>query len=170
MARVSKKENKNLYQTTREGMDLSREKASELLETISEDRIEKIENERCLPHPDEVLTMADKYNTPDICNYYCSNQCPIGEVYVPQVTIKDLPNIILEMVASLNSVDHKTERLIEIAADGAIEDAELQDFVKIQEELERISVTIETLQLWSEKMKATGVIDMEKYDKYKKQS
>jgi hypothetical protein len=101
---------------------------------------------------------------------YCSNQCPIGEVYVPQVTIKDLPNIILEMVASLNSVDHKTERLIEIAADGAIEDAELQDFVKIQEELERISVTIETLQLWSEKMKATGVIDMEKYDKYKKQS
>lgn len=167
MARVSTKENKNIYQVTRENMDLSREKASELLGTISEDRIEKIENEKCLAHPEEILIMADKYNTPDLCNYYCSKQCPIGEVYVPPINMKELPSIILEMVASLNSMGKKTERLIEISADGQIEDDELMDFVRIQEELERISITVETLQLWSEKMMATGAIDMEKYKLYK---
>ena len=55
MARVSTKENKNIYQLTRESLKLTRESASELLETISPERIEKIENERSLPYPDEVL-------------------------------------------------------------------------------------------------------------------
>ena len=61
MARRSTKENKNIYQTTRENLDLTREEASELLETVSPERIEKIENERSLPYPDEVLLMSDKY-------------------------------------------------------------------------------------------------------------
>ena len=61
MARVSTKENKNIYQLTRESLKLTRESASELLETISPERIEKIENERSLPYPDEVLAMAEKY-------------------------------------------------------------------------------------------------------------
>ena len=34
MARVSTKENKNIYQLTREGLKLSRDAASELLESI----------------------------------------------------------------------------------------------------------------------------------------
>ena len=44
MGRISKKENKNIYQTRREELGLSRDKASELLETITPERIEKIEN------------------------------------------------------------------------------------------------------------------------------
>ena len=69
MARVSTKENKNIYQLTRESLKLTRESASELLETISPERIEKIENERSLPYPDEVLAMAEKYRQPKLCNY-----------------------------------------------------------------------------------------------------
>ena len=38
MAKVSMKENKNMYQTTREGLKLTRETASELLETIAPER------------------------------------------------------------------------------------------------------------------------------------
>ena len=131
MARVSTKENKNIYQLTRESLKLTRESASELLETISPERIEKIENERSLPYPDEVLAMAEKYRQPSLCNYYCANQCPIGQ-------------------------------------DGKISGDELEDFIFIQEELERISITVETLQLWSERMMATGVIDEEQYNAYKK--
>ena len=165
MARVSTKENKNIYQLTREGLKLTRDAASELLESIPPERIEKIENERSLPHPDEVLTMADKYKKPDLCNYYCANQCPIGQEYVPEIKIKDLSQIVLEMLASLNAMDRKKERLIEIAADGTISKDEIDDFVRIQKELERISVTVETLQLWVEKMLANGRIDTEAYNK-----
>ena len=168
MARVSTKENKNVYHQARENMGLTRDKASELLEWISADRIEKIENERSMPNPDEVLTMADKYKRPSLCNHYCSNQCPIGQQYVPKINIKDLSQIVLEMLASLNSMNKRKERLIEITADGVIDNDELDDFIFIQEELERISITVETLQLWAERMLATGAIDAEKYNARKK--
>lgn len=167
MARKSTRENKNMYQTTRENLDLTREEASELLITVSPERIEKIENERSLPYPDEVLVMADKYKQPNLCNFYCANQCPIGQQYVPEVKIKDLSQIVLEMLASLNSMQKKKDRLIEITVDGEISGDELADFIYIQEELERISIAVETLQLWSEQMLATGKIDPALYQAYK---
>ena len=164
MGRASVKQNKNPYQLTREELGLSREKASELLETLSPERIEKIENERSLPQPEEVLLMAQKYRRPALCNYYCSHECPIGEEYVPEVQVKELSSIILEMLASLNAVNKEKDRLIEITADGSISGDELADFICIQQELERISVTVETLQLWCEQMLARGVIDKAAYN------
>ena len=167
MARKSTKENKNVYQTTRENLGLTREEASELLVTMAPERIEKIENERTMPHPDEVLLMSDKYKQPTLCNYYCANQCPIGAQYVPEVKIKDLSQIVLETLASLNSMQKKKDRLIEITVDGHISGDELADFVFIQEELEKISIAVETLQLWCERMLDTGAIDPEQYQAYK---
>ena len=163
MARVSTRENKNIYQLTRENLKLTRETASELLESIPPERIEKIENERSFPHPDEVRTMAEKYKKPDLCNYYCANHCPIGQEYVPEIERKELPAIVLEMLASLNAVERRKVRLIEITADGRIDTPELDDFIAIQEELERISMTVEGLQLWAEKMLADGKIDLDTY-------
>lgn len=163
MARASIKENKNPYQITREQLGLTRDRASEVLETIGPERIEKIENERVLPHPDEVLVMAKQYRQPSLCNYYCANQCPIGQQYVPHIQLKDLSQIVLETIASLNAVQKKKDRLIEITVDGKITGDELSDFVFIQQELERISIAVETLQLWSERMLATGAIDPEQY-------
>ena len=165
MGRSSTRENKTRYQLAREELGLSREKASELLETIAPERIEKIESERSLPRPDEVLIMAEKYKTPSLCNYFCARQCPIGQQYVPEIRNSELSDIVLKMLASLNAMDRKKERLIEIAADGTISKDELDDFVRIQKELERISVTVETLQLWVEKILANGRIDTEAYNK-----
>ena len=169
MARKSTKENKNIYQRTREGMDLTREEASDLLVTMSPERIEKIESERSMPHPDEVLLMSDAYKQPNLCNYYCANQCPIGQQYVPEVKVKDLSQIVLETLASLNTMQQKKDRLIEITVDGHISGDELADFVHIQEELEKISVVVETLQLWCERMLDIGAIDREQYEAYKTQ-
>jgi transcriptional regulator with XRE-family HTH domain len=163
MGRASVKENKNIYQTLREALGLSREKAGELSEWISPERIEKIENEKRPPRPDEVLRMSQIYNAPILCNHYCSKECPIGLHYVPEIEKKDLAQIVLEMIASLNSVSNKKERFIEISANGLIEDDEIEEFADIQKELERISITVETLQLWFEKMLSDGAIDMEKY-------
>ena len=168
MARVSTKENKNIYQITREGLKLTREAASELLETISPERIEKIESERSMPHPDEVLLMSDQYKQPSLCNYYCANQCPIGQQYVPEIKVKDLSQIVLETIASLNAMQTKKNRLVEITVDGQISGDELADFVYIQEELEKISVAVETLQLWCERMLDTGAIDRAQYEAFKK--
>jgi hypothetical protein len=71
------------------------------------------------------------------------------------------------MLASLNSMQRQTTRLIDSAADGVIDDDELKDFIKIQNELERISITVETLQLWTEQMIVGGKINIDKYNALK---
>lgn len=166
MGKKSTKENKNIYQTSRENLELTREQASTLLEYISADRIEKIENERSLPHPEEVLTMAQCYKAPNLCNYYCSKECPIGQQYVPEIKMKDLSQITLEMLNSLNSLAKAKDRLVEITVDGEITKDEYQDFATIQKQLFQISLTVDTLQLWFEKNIADGKIDKELFRQF----
>lgn len=158
MGRKSTKENKNIYQTSREEMELTRESAAEKLKFISSDRIEKIENEKSLPHPEEILAMADCYKNPSLCNYYCSHECPIGQEYVPEVKFKELSQITLEMLASLNTLEKEKNRLIEITVDGVISDDEKKDFEKIQEQLAQISLAIDSLELWVQKAIVDGRI------------
>ena len=139
---------KPIYQQLREEDNLPREKASELLAFISEDRLERIENEKVQPAPEDVIRMSQVYNAPELCNYYCSHECPIGMKYVPSIEMTELPAIILETVASLNAVYPLTNRLIEISRDGKISEDEIPDFSNIQENLEKVSRAIEALQLW----------------------
>ena len=159
MGRKSTKENKNIYQTSREDANLTRDAAAELLEFISSDRIEKIENEKSLPHPDEILAMADCYKNPTLCNYYCSHECPIGQEYVPEVKLKDLSQIKLEMLASLNSLEKEKSRLIEITVDGIISEDEKEDFERIQNQLAQIAMAVDSLQLWVQKAVVDGKIN-----------
>lgn len=161
MGKRSTKENKNIYQICRENMEWTREKASEQLQFISADRIEKIESEKSLPHPDEILEMSKCYKAPDLCNYYCSHECPIGQEYVPEVKMKDLSQIVLEMLASLNNLEKEKERLIEITVDGEITEDEYRDFTKIQTQLNKISLSVNSLQLWLQKTIADGKIDLD---------
>ncbi len=157
----------NIYKEIRKSKGLSREDASKLLGLITPERLERIENNKFPVQPDEVCVMADKYKEPSLKNYYCSTQCPIGQQSVPEIKVKNLAEIIIQMVASLNSMKKKQERLIEITADGIIDNEELNDFIYIQKELERISVTVEALQLWTETMVADEKIDVEKYNALK---
>ena len=157
MGRASTRQNKTPYQLAREELGLSRERAAELLETIPAERIERIESER------SVLRMAQRYKKPSLCNAYCARACPIGQEYVPEIKPKELPAIVLEMLATLNTLDRERGCLIDISADGSIDPDELADFLRIQRELEQISRTVEALQLWAEKMMADGRIDRVAY-------
>ena len=150
MGRKSTKENKNIYQLSRENADLTRDAAAEALGFISADRIEKIENEKTMPHPDEILAMAECYKKPTLCNYYCSHECPIGQEHVPEIKMKDLSQITLEVLATLNTLEKEKNRFIEITVDGIISADELNDFKRINDHLTQISNTVSSLQLWTQ--------------------
>lgn len=151
MGRQSTRENKNIYQICREEQKLTREKASELMTGMSASRIEKIEYELQEPTPYDIIQMADCYKRPDLCNYYCSHKCSIGDRYVPEVEISELSNIILETIASLNEINPLTSRLIQIARDGKITDDEIKDFAFISKKLDEVSLAIDSLNLWVDK-------------------
>ena len=113
-------------------------------------RIEKIENgQEATPY--DILQMADCYRKPDLCNYYCARKCAIGNRYVPRVEVTELPNIILETIASLNEITPLAGKLIQIARDGKISDDELPTFAFISKKLDEVSLAIDALNLWVDK-------------------
>lgn len=159
MGRASTKKDKSIYQLTREECDLTREKAADLIGFISADRIEKIENNKVNVQPEDVLALADCYKAPSLCNHYCSQECPIGQQYVPEVKLKDLSQIAIETLNALNKMNREKERLLEIVEDGEITPDEYQDFFAIKKTLDKISLSVDTLQLWIDQTIANGEID-----------
>ena len=156
MGRKSNKEDKAVYQEYREKLDLTREKASELMEFISPAKLEKIENGKVSVQPEDVIAMAQCYKAPELCNYYCSQECPIGQQYVPEIKVKDLAQIAIETLNSLNRMSKEKDRLLEIVEDGRVTPDEYKDFFEIKKTLEKIALSVDTLQLWVDKSIADG--------------
>ncbi|MCR5685275.1 MAG: helix-turn-helix transcriptional regulator [Lachnospiraceae bacterium] len=159
MGKKSIRENKNIYQTSREALEYTREKAGELMEYVSADRIEKIESGKSLPHPDEIIAMADCYKNPLLCNYYCTHECPIGQSHVDRLELKDLSQIVLEILSSLNAFDHEKMNLVDITVDGEITEDEYAHFAKIKNQLDAVAVSVKNLELWLDQTIADGKID-----------
>lgn len=151
MGRKSTRENKNIYQITREELGLTREEADEILGGISDDRIEKIESGKSEPHPDEIMIMAKGYKKPELAMNYCSTECPIGRKYIPEIKPSELSQIVLEILDSSNKLTEEKERLISISVDGKITEDEYADYEVIQNTLKRLSAASAALEIWMEK-------------------
>ena len=162
MGKKSIKENQNIYFESREEAVLTRAQASERIGFISESRLEKMETGKTAIYPEDVVDMALAYKKPELCNYYCTHECRIGKDSVPEVKCSSLSEIVLGMLAALNSLDAQKHRLIDITADGIISDDELPDFVNIQKQLDQIDLTVESLNLWVAHTIAEGKIDKKK--------
>ena len=140
---------------------MTRAQASEKMEWVTESRIEKIESEKAVAAPEEVLAMSKAYRRLDLCNHYCSRDCPIGRKYVPQIEEKPIEKIVLEMLAALNRLEKQKDRLIEITSDGVIHDDEIRDFLEIRRQLTRMAGMVDSLQLWFDNTVEFGRLNTE---------
>ena len=159
MGKRSVKENKNVYQLSREREGLSREAAGEKLVFVSPDRIEKIESGRSAPHPDEVLAMERGYRDAELASWYCTHECPIGMKYAPEAKLRDLPQLTVELVSALNAMGEEKDRLIDISVDGRVNDFERKKFDAILDKLARLESAIRSVRIWIEHARHTGKLD-----------
>lgn len=159
MGKRSTKKDKNIYQLSREARALTREAAGEELVFLSPERIEKIESGRSAPHPDEVLDMERCYRNPELSNWFCTHECPIGMKYEQEVKLKSLAQVTVETLAALHAMEQEKDRLVEISVDGRVNDFERKDFDRILEKLKSIDRAIRSMQIWLEHALQTGKID-----------
>lgn len=144
--------NKSIYRAIREDeLGISRERASELLGGISPERIEKIENGKVIVQPDDVVSMAKGYDRPELCNYYCLNECRIGEIFGRTVKVQDLTHIAVDAINAFNRIEKERDRLLEIVEDDVITSDEYEDFTTIRNYLEKIASAADSLKIWAEK-------------------
>ena len=148
MGRKSVKENKSVWQTTREELGLTREKAGDLIPGFSPERIEKIENGRTQIQPEDAILLAEYYKAPALLNYYCRYECPIGEDHALPTESKDLAQIAVETLNAVNRLNRSKDRLLEIAEDGRVRSDEYADFMEIKTTLDKIALSVSNLQLW----------------------
>ena len=159
MGRKSTRENKTVYQVAREKRGLTIEKAGDLMDGITLDRIAKIESGNVHVQPEDVVLMAECYRAPELCNYYCTHECAIGERTVSEVEIKSFAQIAIEALNSLNKMTKLKDRLLEIVEDGQVRPDESDDFLVIKSTLDRISASVSALQLWVDGQIADGKLD-----------
>ncbi|MBO5346518.1 MAG: XRE family transcriptional regulator [Lachnospiraceae bacterium] len=128
----------------------SREKTAELL-GIDRTRLARIELETLFPYPEEVVQMAKVYNAPELLNYFCARECPIGKGNVHEITIDDFDRLALKVLGSLKDIDQLRMSLIAISEDGVIEAAEEKQFYSILDSLDKIATNATSLKIWAQK-------------------
>lgn len=159
VGRKSTRENKTAYQLAREKCGLTIEKAGEIINGITADRIAKIENGSIHVQPEDIVLMAECYRAPELCNHYCTHECAIGEKNVARVEIKSFSQIAIETLNSLNKMTHFKDRLLEIVEDGLVAEDEEEDFIKIKSTLDKMASSIDELQLWVDGQIAESKLD-----------
>ena len=162
MGRKSTKENKSIWQVTREERGLTREKAAELIPGFSPERIEKLENGRTQMQPEDAPALAEYYKAPALRNYYCCEECPIGQVHALRAESKELAQITVETLNALNRLSKSRDRLLEISEDGEVDSDEYADFSEIKATLEKIALSVSNLRLWIEEREAAGKLNLPK--------
>ena len=102
------------------------------------------------------------YKLPSLCNYYCNSECPIGtapDSGISRAADRELPQIVLSLLNSINRLESQKERMVEITVDGKIEDNELRDYLRLEKSLQEISDVAASLSLWVRKQILEGIID-----------
>ncbi len=129
----------------------SREGAAELLGvSVSSLADYELGNTKVVP-VDKVVLMADLYNSPEIKNYYCTNECPIGEHTVHKLELAELDRLTIKVLSAFRGIDEVKDKLIDIAADGVITEHEKPELEDVLRALDEITVYSQELRLWAEK-------------------
>ena len=102
---------------------------------------------KCMP-VDKAVLMSDRYSAPQLLNYYCRHECPIGCRQSISDKLLGIERVTVKLLKSLR-VDELTElkdNLVDIAADGKITEDEEPELKEIMEYLDELAKTISELQ------------------------
>ena len=106
---------------------------------------------------DVVIRMADLYGSPELLNYYCRHECPMGAACVPDLKLEELDRATIKLLAAFQRGDDIHKILIDITADGKITEEERPLLDQVLARLDDISKAAGELRLWAEKNLKGGV-------------
>jgi transcriptional regulator with XRE-family HTH domain len=160
MGSGSTKGNSNVYFNARKEASIyneklySREGAAELLGvSVSALADYELGNTKVVP-VDKVVLMADLYHAPNLKTAYCKSECPIGKCMPLATKIEGLEGVALRVIKEFDSdsINNVKKKLIDIAADGEIDESEKDSLEEILKKLDEISLVISEIKLIGEKV------------------
>ena len=130
----------------------SREGTSELLGmSVSSISDTELGNTKFMP-VDKAVLMADLYHEPQLLNYYCLHECPIGCRHSISDEVGDIDRITIKLLKNLkvDKLQDLKGKLLDIAADGAITEDEKPELEEIVNYLDGVAKVISELKLLGE--------------------
>ena len=96
--------------------------------------------------------MADSYNAPELLNYHCTHDCPIGCCTMDRADLRSIEQIALRSYSSLKNAQEIRDALIDIAADGVIDATERPRVAEILQPLKDIGRVADELSILAKKI------------------
>jgi transcriptional regulator with XRE-family HTH domain len=100
--------------------------------------------------PDMVVKMSSLYNAPELENYYCTHECPLG-CDMPQITVVALDRISIKALSAFRKIGETKEMLLDITEDGIITDDEKPTLELVLKNLSELELITKNLKLWVKK-------------------
>lgn len=100
------------------------------------------------------MRMSNAYKAPELRSHYCADVCPIGKaqsVYRVGNETLELDRLTLRLISSFKDITNIKEMLIDIAADGEVDETEKDELDYVMATLDNISRHVQELRLWAEK-------------------
>lgn len=136
-----------MFREARDRAELSRQEAAFQLH-IGNRTLNNYEHGITITPPEIALRMGEIYHDPILTERYCSDYCPIGQIYAHSVPEhQSLCQAVLGLLKEQNDVEQIRAKLIEITADGVIDMDEIPIFEGIIDELLDLEKKIEEVKM-----------------------
>ena len=101
---------------------------------------------KCMP-VDKAVLMADLYNVPQLLNYYCLHECPIGCRHSISDEVVDIDRVTVKLLKGLrvDKLEEIKDSMLDIAEDGKITDDEKPELKEVLDYLDSLAKTVSEL-------------------------
>ncbi len=124
-----------MFRQARNRAGMSRDEAAFRLH-IGTRTLTNYEHQITVTPPEIALRMQEIYKDPTLTARYCADYCPIGQIFAHRVPDNQhLCSVVLGLLKEQADVENLREKLIEITADGVIDQDEIPELERILEEL-----------------------------------
>ena len=131
---------RNICRIGRKAAGMTQERWAEAV-GCSVEAIRGYERGEYMPSDDLAMRMADAAGMPVLSHWHLFNKSALARELLPEVQVLSLPMAVVRLLAAVQkfAAAHRGDRLLEIAADGRIDEFEQMDFQAILTELQGIT-------------------------------
>ena len=136
----------NIYATCRRAAGMTQERAAELLGVATRTLAAWESGER-IPSSLRVADMVDLYATPVLAIQHLRLNSALAPDLLPEVRQVPLAQAVCQLCSCIRHITeaHAQDRLLEIAADGQVDELERPDFDALMDDLEPVIAAVLTL-------------------------